>query len=352
VNDFVALNNRYPLPASFTRPVNDPANGTEGIVAPPSCDTPSWVTSEGMCLSPNGDVLVGAVPFQVLGLRDEDALDFWNQKIVYAVTLAQTDPATYQPDDGGRIFALEYSISAAGVKSIVDVMDTSGPPTPLNYDMILLSLGNEGRGAFTREGVAVMPCDTTLAEAQNCDFTHQFLLDRSTGLPSVGSRSYADNAEYYDDITSPQTTVPGDQWRRNRVVGNFVVGSAARVGVGTTFPDFRVHVVGAVQAATDVRSDRLCDEDASDCFNPEMIAGALTEMDCNKTPATMNAPVVELGAGRVRCGVPSDSGGSAIPSGNTPYLFPAAHFGYVDCSVAGQLMIGINPSGAPICATP
>lgn len=352
INNYVVLNNRYPVPASLIAVEGDPAYGMEGSISPPSCAAATWKTTTGMCLSPNGNVLVGTVPFQALQLNPRDTLDYWGQRIVYAVSMQQISSATYLSSGGGQINAKYWNRATPATPVVDDVRDGTGAVA--GHDMILISFGNNGNGAFGANGVEGAPCDTTLTEGLNCQFTHEYFLYSYSGYTA---RSLAPNTQYYDDITNLQTDVPVDTWIRNRPTPDYLITSANRVGVNTKDPQEHLHVVGDVKALDKIRSDQLCD-DAGQCFNPEIIAGTLSQMDCiaqatatlNPPAADAGPPVTKLANSRVDCGTAVTSASTPILTGNTALVFPAS-IARVACT-GGTLMAGINAAGAPICLTP
>lgn len=348
VNAFIATNGRYPRPASLIAVEGATDFGTEGPATPPDCDDTSWRTTTGMCLSPNGAVLVGGVPFQVLGINPDVALDFWNQRIVYAVTLSQTDDTTYVPDGGGAITTQAINRDPADPTTpfIETIMDVDTGVTEID-DMLLLSHGREGRGAYSRDGQLVQACDASLYEGVNCEYTHHFFRDVHPENRSWGSRSLAQNTDYYDDFTRVQLSIPVDNWRRseNPLSDNFLVTQVSRIGVGTQGEPFeRVHIIGDLRATDEMRSNQLCRDGAVDCFTPAMIGGDLPQMDCRAVLPSGTPPVVRLGSGQVFCGV--------SVTGVTPTITGAAA---MRLSVTGtpcggtQYMTGINASGVPTC---
>lgn len=86
IDQFVAANGRYPLPASRRIGVNDPAYGREAS----GPFDPSIVR-----IPQSSPVLVGALPHVTLNLPNELASDCWGHKFTYAVTETFTTAAGY-----------------------------------------------------------------------------------------------------------------------------------------------------------------------------------------------------------------------------------------------------------------
>lgn len=360
LNEFVQGNGRLPIPASFLLREGDAAYGSEGELAPPSCSASAWAApgGSGMCLSPNGRVLVGAVPFQALGLDEGDTIDAWSQKFVYAVSAAQVDVLTFAPGANQAIEPLAFSTRNGDPPQILRVARTTGggPLSDIFYDVMILSLGPEGRGAYTRDGVAVRPCDTTLREGENCRFTHRYLLHESPpevmadGVTMIthGSRSLAANTDYYDDFARGYNYEVSVEWQRSEDRAESLLGVAgSTVGIGTESPNgsYRFHVRGGdLQARDEVHAARMCDQDGNNCFTPEMIGGAMPDMDCTTTMGT--EPAIGIGLGILGCswkagvhpGIPADVG----------FTFPNAFVRHL-CNW-DELVTGFDASGAPICA--
>lgn len=355
INDYIVLHGRYPRPASLIAVQGDATFGAEGPTAPPLCNDPAWRTTTGMCLSPGGTVLVGTIPFAILGINPDTAIDFWHSRIVYAVTLSQTDTVTYAPTGAGAITvqALNQTVTPATVDTIADAVTM----VPIGHDMILLSHGREGRGAYTRDGVLAAACDAALMEGINCDYTETFLLDSHPTIPQSGSRSYMAGPSYYDDFTLVQRAVSGDNWRRsqNPLSPNFLVTEVDRIGVGTNaMPTTRLEIVGDLRATGEIRADDFCrDTGGVDCFTPEMIAGSMPQMDCGTSAFVLGdrPPIVRIGSERVFCGSPVNGGTPVISAGGEGFVLPSPDYTSLACPT-GEYMTGINASGVPQCAPP
>lgn len=349
INIFFATNGRYPRPARIDLVEGDANFGEEGTATPVACSSASWVTTDGICVTDDSanEILIGAVPLDALGLGVDDGLDYWGNKILYAVTRLQTDATTYNPA-GGRV--------------AVQILDPAQPPdvrTPINlpdtYDMVLVSGGETAKGHYSAASALVDVCvgPVNEFEDENCDFDSVFLLDKNPDDISNSTVSSAVNDRFYDDMTLSQLSIPSESWYEAETDPNYAISQATRVGVQTTDPQDRVHVMGDVQAEEDVMSDQICNEDQTVCFNPEIIAGNVDDMDCRfDSVAPGDKPVLGIGNSRVGCANGVDGSGTPLDGSTPPYRFDMSLFQAGNCAASGQLMRGINGSGAPLCGTP
>lgn len=343
INLYIQANGRYPLPARLDLTEGAANFGTEGSPNPALCSGAGWYTADGMC-STDGTpsaVLIGAVPVDILGLGSNKTLDYWGNKILYAVSKPQTDALTY---------------SSSGARVVLQHLDLGTPRSAVTlpdlYDMVLVSFGETGKGAYTDATVLVSPCVGAVAENEdeNCDFDNVFLLDKDPDdVLNNSTASHVSDGTFYDDLTLDQQEFPRDHWYQHDPDPSFVISQANRVGIGTTDPQARLHVVGNVQA-DEILTDSICDEDLTGCFDPEIIAGDVPEMDCNANSVPGIEPVLSIGNSQVECASAVDAGGN--PVDGRAFVFDNSHFNWVNCGAAGQLMTGIDASGSPICVTP
>ncbi len=337
INFFVARQGNYPMPANLLATPASVDYGAEAVGAIANCAT--WPTANGVCRVGGGPnaVLIGAVPFAALGINPEFSYDFWHNKILYAVTEDQA--GTYVPG-AGTITTQAFDAARA-----IATMDN-------NVDMILVSHGETGEGAYTQTGVLIAACAAggPTVDQENCDFDDTFMLrENKTVFPEIGSASLVPGPNFYDDLTDEQRSVPVDLWLQHLTTPNIALTFASRIGVGTEDPQAKVHVLGNLRADNNIMSDAVCNTGAAECFNPLIIAGAVPQMDCASNTLTGDQPVINLGNSQVYCASTVDTGGNPIDG--TAFQFPAA-FGRIDCADTAELMIGIDISGDPICATP
>lgn len=360
INQYVVDNGFYPVPASLLAGPTDAAYGTQAAAPYQPC--PSWPTPNGICRTTGADqVFIGAVPIEDIGLNPEFALDYWGNKITYAVSRDQTGAYV---SGAGIINTQGYSAPPGP-----PLVAPTGPPVlepKADMDMILISHGETAAGAYTEDGNLVMPCPAVAAglEFENCNFDNQFVIQRdvvdasATYLGPSGivrnlgggvSTNYEAGPLFYDDHTFEQVSVPVDLWFQHLTTADYAITLSSRIGVGTENPQAKVHVMGDM-AANGVLSDSVCADGAADCFNPFIIAGDDPDMDCDTNSIPGREPVMNIGDQRVYCASPVDSGGNPIDGER--FVFPSAVFSRINCADSGMLMRGIDASGDPICQVP
>lgn len=342
INHFVNENGRYPVPASLIAIEGDAAYGAEGNPDPLECTNAGWEATDGLCRTDtaNGPILIGAVPFQALRLNASSSIDKWHNRFLYAVSRNQTDPALYSAlDTAGAITVRSYS------ESHVPTIDVTHGTT---YDVIVVSHGRTGMGAYTVAGVQPIPCTAGRVESENCNLTSTFILHVHPENSSVRTHATSDTPRFYDDMTRAQNFVPTDQWYRHNPAVSHATTRATRIGINTNDPEVRVDVHGNIRADTAIVSDAVCGAGGLDCFNPRIIAGTQPEMDCNQNSIPGTEPVLRIANSRVRCGSPVDNSGNPIDGD----AFQFTTFTPKNCLATGELMIGIDASGQPICAVP
>lgn len=352
INEFAARENRYPMPADLFLGPADTNYGLEYSSASPVMPCPSWPTADGVCRVPGANpILIGAVPFEALGINPDMAHDYWGHKILYAVTEAET--VNYDPAPGAiTVRAVEFD-DATSTRNAVNLVRT--------YDIFLVSHGETAQGAYNRDGVLVRPCvgATPHRDDENCNMDGTFFAwenpdDSLNGFP-VTSYSQLDNNEFYDDFTFEIEKVTTGLWTRNIMDATYALTYSSAIGVGTSNPTAKLHVVGNIEA-DELSSDQVCNA-AGVCFSPEIISGALNQMNCNNMGAlTTGQAVVNIRNSSVVCTSPVDGSGLPVDTADgNAFAFPTGAGGWVnpvDCTATGQLMIGLDASGNPRCATP
>lgn len=172
IQDFAQTEGRLPCPAP-----------NDGSSAGNDYDSEFCSTAHGIIRG--GGVYIGKLPAETLGIRNEYMKDIYGNYLVYAVTVAATT-------DG----------SATGViQMIVEGIDedrasrTYGELTELsrNNEVVytVVSLGEQGAGAYNHSGNRPIPCDNATKEGQNCNNDRTFIFSLRS---DVGG-----NAQYYDD---------------------------------------------------------------------------------------------------------------------------------------------------------
>lgn len=322
LNQFLTKNGRLPCPAV---PSNDPTALTAGV-EPATCDPalpllPNPVEAipavvgcvGGYCQSPGRDadviypnppispdlVLSGAVPYVTLGMTMKDSLDGWNRKIKYVVTAKLTQKDTYLTNAG-----------AIDVRTHVSDINILGlPETTGTGQIVLLSHGQDGKGAYTFDGKLFAACSTSANgfDFENCD-------DPSDAKYfNMSDRSFVAGADYYDDVVheSFKITASSDRWAYLGSSTEIRNSGGRRVGIGVPTPTNQLHVEGNIKASA-VQSDNFCDyggvatplvgtapgvvpevkagsdgQPGTNCLPPKVIGG--TGINCGSDPKSAKA---------------------------------------------------------------
>ncbi|MCB9991721.1 MAG: type II secretion system protein [Rhodospirillales bacterium] len=341
INVFIDANGRYPIPASLATVEGDPNHGVEGNPTPTAC-AGGWFLADGMCETASG-VLIGAVPFDALGLDIKRINDYWGNRILYAITASRTNEITYN--------------ASAGIIT-VQVLDNARLPINYanDYDMVLLSFGGSPEGGISDAGAFIGVCvnATPEYEDENCDFDDVFLLERNPGDQfKDGTVSRVPGNGFYDDITLEQKQFPQDRWIESETNKDFAISNAQRIGIGTTNPQANVHVIGDVRA-DNVLSDSICDDALAGCFDPEIIAGDVADMDCGSNAIASSSggeePVLSIGNSRVRCAMAVNTAGTSVDPNGRKFKLNSSLFAYNTPCPLGERMIRFNSSGGAECA--
>lgn len=261
-NEYFYQNNRHPCPADPTLPRTDVNYGSEGNCAAPTAAEPA---------------VIGMVPFKALNVPEKAAYDGWGNRLTYAVTRSLT-AGTVLPSAMGALGLTMITYDAATGSTIY------GPPSssPVTGQFVLVSHGDNGRGAYNREGFITEPCipaTGVVAESDNCDGDSDFTY-------AASGRYYAtraNNSDYYDDVVSVIRTVSARIWTASAVNRSDIYTKISRIGIGTDTPDMSVKldVAGNIRG-DDLRSGVVCDQlDPLRCFEPDMISGNRSYMECS-----------------------------------------------------------------------
>jgi type II secretory pathway pseudopilin PulG len=344
LGEFQAYNGRYPCPAD---PTLSPSHEDYGFE---DCDGPNIADVEGgrpvdASLDRDGRILIGALPFatlqnlredpDIIGIRDaplveNHATDAWGNKLTYAVSKDLTRRASFH-----------HGLGAIDVRDERDLPVLSEESTA---HIVMVSHGQNGRGAYTRGGVLVEPCFTgtyededenpdlppptggfRLNERENCDnLNHIFL----SGL------RYDQERLINDDIVLFMTNSASSLWQYTNLgaVANTNIGN---VGIGTQTPTATLHIDG------DLRAEKLharifCD-DVGRCMPASVIAGEDPNMRCSNPGEAIVA--IDKKAGSDNITVTCEQ---AFP--NSIETLPKTI-----CD-SGQVMVGVSNIHGVICA--
>jgi Tfp pilus assembly protein PilE len=336
-------NKSYPCPADPTVgpdtiiPIALPQFGEENRAA-------AVAPAVGNCIEigPPQTVLSGAVPFKALGLTEDAALDQWGRKITYAVTSTKTHPNTYAGAPGQITINKPFEqVELGGDRDRIDCRVNVSNPTVTNIDLVLLSHGPTGYGAFANNGTVTRAC-TVAAEGENCDNDDTFLFPEC-------SASSVDDASFYDDIFYNEygsgvanlpgkwSTTPKRMWEEGENE-NDAGSEAGYFGISNGDPQHAIDVIGNIKTtnldSTDDEADQkrgntlasqYCKSDGSDCFNPNSISGDDADMRCNDS----NVGVRGFGNNAATC-LTLPVSNQSCPAGR--YIIGITEAGVVKCS--------------------
>lgn len=275
---------RYPLPAPRSSSLGSATIGRE--IAPAAavpCPLPTAPTGSVCRTNINtvnadltagtDDVLIGDIPFATLGIRYDNIVDPWGNKLIYAISenLTQVGTATtgYHESWG----AIEV-LSSAGT-----TVFTGGAP---KAHYVIVSAGPNRVGSFGLGGTITQQCTGVGADLTNCDTDGRFNSNIDFTSPptsfSYGKTllNFAAGANYFDDKLAYANSSSFGIWSRvaattvgqvsiantntqNVKIGPFSNIAAASCGTApcTKLPYTKVDVEGSARA-TEIHANRWC----------------------------------------------------------------------------------------------
>ncbi|MEZ0261271.1 MAG: type II secretion system protein [Alphaproteobacteria bacterium] len=269
-----------------------------------------------------GVYLPGQADFEQVNMSD--ALDPWGYQFGYAVTEAVTNKATYGKGLYGAI--------AVQTEDGVSLLSPQG-----NANYVVISFGDNHKGAFTSYGKKPIPCTAGTTDAENCDNDSLFV----SGLRVMGP-----GADYYDDYIQYSSVTISSIWEfvgtGSDDIFNVNVGN---VGVGTTAdPTEKLEVNGGVRvtAGGAALQDRLCDQTGGNCWSPDLLAHPQSGTFNNNNAC----PTAAAGFVNVMVGLQN----GAVQCTTVPIPLPTGFNGQT-CATAGEFVTGFSSSGL-ICGVP
>ncbi|HEY8189039.1 MAG TPA: type II secretion system protein, partial [Micavibrio sp.] len=263
INSYRTLYGAYPCPAPLDQPRQGPNYGKPDCAttpAPGNC-------SNGICIQSSvdaakGNIRIGALPFRVLNIDDEDTYDAYGSRLYYAVTDNLTNRSTYSETGGG-----------------IDIVDDAGasivtPPASARY--LIFSTGLDQAGGYSREGVLIRACNAANQDGENCDLTQTNAVFRSAMLTTAGT------AQYFDDIIQPYIKSDPPLWKTTDANPNDIEDlSKDNIGIKASDPANDLEVEGNIKANADITTGesgnvmaaKLCPVGAGNCFEPRNIGG-------------------------------------------------------------------------------
>lgn len=259
-----SLLDRYPCPADPELPLSDPNYGKE------QCTAGGGVKEVAGARTPAETVLIGAVPIRDIKeyasglLTDDVAFDAWGNKLLYAVTKSQTDGTTYSSDKGQIDAVNEFNTPS-----------NHSPTAGFNKDasFVILSHGENRRGAYNQSGTLISPCGTTIREDENCN-------NDSTFMSALGFYE-GDSPDYFDDIAYFSSKTDNSLWDNvSSTSGNIYNKNKKNVGIKQPNPTQKLDVNGRIISTGNTKAVKICDyNQPAKCFDIEKISGS--GMSCN-----------------------------------------------------------------------
>ena len=302
---FFYENNRYPCPADPTLSPDDLTYGDEG-----DCSA----------ATPAEPAVIGMLPFKVMDMPAEMALDSWHNKYTFAVMRSMTSGLVT-----GNTPATMPSIL------IVPQMGEFGPSGAIesyspgqNAQYVVLSHGDDGVGAYNVNGDIIDNCvlvGIPPADNENCDGDATFMRPGDRRLWSTP----APGADHFDDIVAMSSQVSARVWVTSPDNNNDIYSQISSIGIGKDFPTANVDVAGNVKMQ-DIIVSSVCNIQDDNCFSPRMITGSESYMACP--------------SGQVMTGISN----GAVVCANVGFVSGPAQ----NCN-AGQYAVGFDASGGLLC---
>lgn len=297
--DFSDLIGRYPCPANPALPRDHPDYGREQC--PPDTAVAGDVYNgvrvvEGLDtdLDPDTDpdlVLIGMLPHRTIldtaqllvdrvmgntetgddtkarnlrmSLSSQTVYDGWGRHMTYAVTRSMTNRATFEKRAGAINLVDERNVNLVG-------KDTGARRDGVHY--VVVSHGHNGFGAYTPNGTMPFACPAGTDDGENCNNDGTFI------KPII--RTYAATEDLLDDIMVYHLNIESELWKSTSCLNSpdpddrscLYNTNSGFIGINTLAPQAKVDINGPVRMQAS-HSDRLCDRNGANCFEPGLIGG-------------------------------------------------------------------------------
>ncbi len=320
----------YPCPADPTKGPQDTNYGVANCTPCAGCVVTSNRDADGV--GGNDSIIIGSVPLTTLittvysdgatqaKISINEIHDGWNNKIMYAVSESLAKD-TFKPNYG-----------------VIDMVDENNQPlldTPSTAHYVLISYGEDGVGAYGRNGGPRNACTAGEVQTRNCTLGNQFV----SGLLSLAA-----GAGHYDDLVQFVTWSMSKMWSYSpNNPGTIYNTNLGFVGMGTDAPAVQLDIGGRIRA-TNLYTRLFCDDKGENCYDPEKIGGTDITMDCDDD----SMAVKQIG---VRASGSNATLKPLQPSVGCEKPFPSAAALNKKCPIAGQYMYGYTTrnGGEPLC---
>ncbi len=281
LRQYAVRNGRYPQPAQRNVSEGSSAFGTEYTGAIGNCsgdDTVPCRVAGARDPDPGNftnSVLIGDVPFAEIGLPQNFIIDGYGSKFTYAITEGLTLPTN------------NFSTTETfGTIKVVDRGDTDRQNTESNAHFVIISHGENQRGAWSLSGQLIAPCNdgNNRRENENCNnadstFTDnlasfKFLISGEDGSSESDYTteekpwfSRVENSDFFDDYIGFDTSISGEMWSKSnannplvsdvssRIQGNIRIGR-----VPTNFTKEQIAKLTRANTQIEVMGNAMADE--------------------------------------------------------------------------------------------
>lgn len=232
---YFATNSALPCPSDITQAVNNANFGKKAANATCQGGTPAANWGPVNAAGAAGNVVGGGVPTKDLGLPDEVAFDGWGHRFAYHVDRTATVAGTF------------------GTSGAITVNGTGGALRSASAVYVLISAGKNGHGGYGRAATRFDAGSTNADEWSNC----QSATATCGGAPASYNATFVQRLEQadsaavtnkFDDLVVYKLTGhllaggPGALWAPSGA--NIYNTNNGNVGIGTTTPFRKLHVVG------------------------------------------------------------------------------------------------------------
>lgn len=340
----VLLNQHYPCPSDRSLPPGDPNYGREfnngnctlaqlEAVLGTLGVAPRCTPTGGFCMilgardtAADADtvfdpILIGGIPIvsikELIASNDStiplppntSVLDGYGNQITYAVSQTQVDATLFDSQNGVLAVIDENNIPTGGINN--------------NANYVLLSHGQDGKGAFSREGTLHSACaGITAKDGENCNNDATFM--------QVLGLFKGNGATYYDDSLYIGKSGSSELWRTiydssGNNTGKIFNLNDGNIGIKTSTPQTKLDVAGTARVDNTAQATQLCKTDGTMCFDIDAITSS----------------------GKIRC----TSGSSVMRGINsaTADCFTPAFAPVQDIDCGTGWVSGIQANGSPIC---
>lgn len=356
LGEYVARNSRYPCPARTDLPQGHADFGKSSC---PVAGNPAvGACSSGICRLRGADdefdadvnpdnVLSGSVPFVELNIPFRETLDGWGRRFTYVMSeKLQTSGDLIAKRAISMRVQIERRDPDTDIVETYNIPETTSGPDglagtaddePVVEDILVISHGEDGKGAYSPGGGLYRACPTNAAwtgvsenpapnrvsDAENCDLDGVYTDNGGKGYLNSTISSFNDDIILRDIWEETNFWTYESASAESNVYNRY----ANRVGVGVPVPGQDLDVFGNIKAEK-AHSRIICNVSGDDCFDPDKIGG--DGMRCN------NGLVLGFQNGQAVCAQFDLRAAGILPS---------------NCA-EGYLAVGISPTMEVICALP